>query len=189
MVQKLNLWVQVWYLCLAITLSVANAKTRVVDKRALLALRDLINNDQDLLAHWVATSDPCSDSWSGVSCNCSDLRAPLSAAACYTATAGRNDTVTQLDFGGFSSQMTGMLAPELGDLTYLQSLRLDGQSFQVNLLTTSAAPVHNVACIEYYANVWPCTGASYKPCRPYSLHILTASCLHAQLFTADTLLV
>ena len=150
MVEKLNLWVQVWYLCLAITLSVANAKTRLVDKRALLALRDLINNDQDLLAHWVATSDPCSDSWSGVSCNCSDLRAPLSAAACYTATAGRNDTVTQLDFGGFSSQMTGMLAPELGDLTYLQSLRLDGQSFQVRpqlhlyttLLALSTMPMY-----------------------------------------------
>ena len=146
MVQKLNLWVQVLYLCLAITLSVTNAKTRLVDKRALLALRDVISSDQGLLTSWVATSDPCSDSWSGVSCNCSDLQAPLSPAACNTATAGRNDTVTRLDFGAFSSQMTGELAPELGDLTYLQSLRLDRQAFQVDLLS---ARVHNLVCICY----------------------------------------
>lgn len=144
MVQKLKLWLQV--LCLATTLSVTAAKTRSVDKRALLALRDLISSNQDLLASWVATSDPCSDSWSGVSCTCSDLQAPLSAAACDAATAARNDTVIQLDFGAYSGQMTGVLAPELGNLTYVQSLQLGGQTFQVKL-----------ACSCYYANVQLCT--------------------------------
>lgn len=139
MVQKLNLWVQLLYLCLATKLSVATTHTRFADKRALLAFKHLISSDQDQLANWVATSDPCSDSWSGVTCNCSDLQAPLSAAACDTATAGQNGTVTQLEFGAFSRQMTGVLAPALGDLTYLQSLRLDGHAFQVSLLPTSAA--------------------------------------------------
>ncbi|KAL3147560.1 hypothetical protein ABBQ38_014613 [Trebouxia sp. C0009 RCD-2024] len=132
MVQKLSIWVQVLYLCLAATLSVATAKTRSEDKRALLALKDLISSDEDQLASWVATSDPCSDSWSGISCNCSDLQAPLSALACNTATAGANGTVISLDFGAFSSKMTGLLAPELGNLTYLQSLRLDGHHFQAD---------------------------------------------------------
>lgn len=141
MVQKLNIWVQLLYLCLATKLSVATTQTRSADKRALLAFKDLISSNQDQLANWVATSDPCSDSWSGVFCNCSDLQAPLSAAACNTATAGRYGTVTQLEFGAFSRQMTGVLAPELGNLTYLQSLRLDGQAFWVNLLPTSAARV------------------------------------------------
>lgn len=140
MVQKLSIWVQVLYLCLAATLSVATAKTRSEDKRALLALKDLISSDEDQLASWVATSDPCSDSWSGISCNCSDLQAPLSALACNTATAGANGTVISLDFGAFSSKMTGLLAPELGNLTYLQSLRLDGHHFQVNCPAASAAP-------------------------------------------------
>ena len=131
MVQKPTVWVQLLHLCLTTLLSVATAKTRAVDKCALLALRGLVSSDQDLLANWVATSDPCSDSWSGVSCNCSNLQAPLSSAACVTATAGRIGTVTQLDFSDFSSRTIGKLAPELGNLTYLQSLRLDGQDFQV----------------------------------------------------------
>ena len=154
MVQKLNLWVQVVYLCLATTLPIATSITRLEDKRALLALKDLISSDQDLLANWAATTDPCTDSWSGISCNCSDLQAPLSAAACDTYTAGRSGAVTQLDLGVFSSQMTGVLAPELGDLTYLQSLRLDGQAFRVDLL--SATRVHSLASC-YYG--WQCTAA------------------------------
>ena len=131
MVQKLSIWVQVLYLCLATTLSVALAKTSSVDKHALLALKDLISSDEDQLANWVTTSDPCSDSWLGVSCNCSDLQAPLSAVACNTATAGAHGTVILLDFGAFHSKVTGVIAPELRNLTYLQSLRLDGHHFQV----------------------------------------------------------
>ena len=185
MVQKLKLWLQVLYLCLATTLSVTTAKTRSVDKCALLALRNLISSDQDLLANWVATSDPCSDSWSGVSCTCSDLQAPLSAAACSAATAGRNDTVKQLDFGAFSRQMTGVLAPELGNLTYLQSLQLGGQTFQVKL-----------ACNCCYVNVRLCLDEACMHLISLKtillctvLHMPTESSLHTQLLTANTLLV
>ena len=155
MVQKLNLWVKVLYLCLATTLPIATAITRLEDKRALLAFKDLISSNQGLLASWAATTDPCTNSWSGVSCHCSDLQPPLSAAACDTATAGRNDAVTQLDLVAFSSLMAGELVPELGDLTYLQSLRLDGQAFQVNVL--SATRVHVLASLCYYG--WQCTAA------------------------------
>lgn len=174
MVHKPSTWVQVLYLCLAIIVSVTAAKTRSVDKRALLAFKDLISSDQHLLANWDRTSDPCGNSWSGISCNCSDLPAPLSAVACDKATAGADATVILLNLGAVGSNMKGTLAPELGNLTYLQSLQLDGQAIQVNCPAASAAHKH-VLNIRL-ADVQPCIMAlnvSYQ--MPCLLHLLSCS--------------
>lgn len=192
MVQKLSIWVQVVYLCLAATLSVATAKTRLEDKRALLALKDLISSNKDQLANWVATSDPCSDSWSGISCTCSDLQAPLSALACYKATAGANGTVILLDFGAFSSKMTGLLAPEFGNLTYLQSLRLDGHHFQVTLPSSFSCShrhllVSSLQCSAVSVTLDVCVSPDIPYLMPYLLQTLTMSGLHSRLFTVTKL--
>ena len=135
MVQRLQVWVQVLCIYVAYTVYVVTAQSRSEDKSALLAFKHLISSNSDLLSTWARPADPCSDSWLGVSCNCSDLQPPLSASACASATSGSNDSVVLLDLGSssiaFGRQLTGMLAPELGNIAYLQSLRLDGQDLQV----------------------------------------------------------
>lgn len=150
MVQRLQFWVQVLYIYAAYTVSIVTALTRSEDKTALLAFKHLVSSDQGLLSTWATTADPCSGSWLGVSCNCSDLQPPLSASTCVSATAGSNDSVVLLDLGlnstALGGQMTGMLAPELGNIAFLQSLQLDGHNLQVKLVMPSyLAYMH--ACI------------------------------------------
>ena len=135
MVQRLKAWVQVFCFCIISTVPLVTGKTRSADKAALLAFKESSSRNRDLLPDWTSVSDPCSDSWSGISCKCSDLQLPLSAAACTEATAGSSSSVILLELGADSAvsqgQFEGVLAPLLGNITYLQSLRLDGQGFEV----------------------------------------------------------
>ena len=135
MVQRSNLLLQLLYICTASTLSTVISKTSTADKVALLAFKALISSDQGLLASWTSNSDPCTRPWLGVSCNCSDLQPPLSAACATAGTADPSHSVISLDLSIHSISrgriMIGALAPELGSLVWLHSLRLDGHDLQV----------------------------------------------------------
>lgn len=159
MVQRSPAWVQIFCLCITTTALAVTAQASSADKEALLAFKDLVSN-QELLLSWTASSDPCSDSWLGVSCNCSSLLPPLSAAACVSATANREDAVVLLNLRSnstaFGEQIIGRLAPELGNIPYLQSLRLDGHKLQVRLTMHCEA-----ALSQSHSHAGSCTACNH----------------------------
>ena len=135
MVQRSKLWGQA-FLCALLSACAFTSQAIAEDKAALLAFKAAISSDQGLLASWTNTTDPCSDAWLGVSCDCSDLEPSLSAAACAAATKSPGQqAVVLLDLGNQSAAqgkfMTGSLTPQLGDLAQLQQLRLDSHKLEV----------------------------------------------------------
>jgi len=89
-----------------------------------------------LLSSWTNSSDPCSSAWLGIFCSCTALNQFTTLADCTTGqTPNSEHAVIALDLGDQSiskgMQVTGRLAPDLGNLTQLQYLRLDGHRLQV----------------------------------------------------------
>ena len=147
MVLRSQLWIPLVYSCVLSTVLAVPTKSSSADKAALLAFKAVISSDQGLLASWTSSSNPCDHTWLGVSCNCSDIKPPLSVADCAAVQkANPEDVVVSLDLGNpdekvsVDRQLTGFLAPELGNLAFLQSLRLDGHNLQVG-----SAPILYIA--------------------------------------------
>ncbi len=170
MVQRLQLWVQLLCICILSSLTSVSSAAISADKAALLAFKALVSSDQGILSSWNSTSDPCSDAWLGVSCICTNLKPPISAAECVTAQqASAEDSVIALDFGAESIaaglRMTGLVAPELGSLTQLQNLRLDGHSLQVQLL---AFITFHLSVTQHHAHQTLLQALLPAACNPYA---------------------
>lgn len=144
MVHSLQLWAQVLCVCALSHIFPISSTANSADKAALLAFKALVSSDQGLLSSWTNSSDPCSSAWLGIFCNCTDLDHVATPADCVTGqTPNSEHAVIALDLGDQSiskgMQMTGRLAPDLGNLTQLQYLRLDGHRLQVQLHCTHSA--------------------------------------------------
>ena len=136
MVHSLQLWAQVLCMCALSHISPISTATNSADKAALLAFKALVSSDQGLLSSWTNSSDPCSSAWLGIFCSCTALNQFTTLADCTTGqTPNSEHAVIALDLGDQSiskgMQVTGRLAPDLGNLTQLQHLRLDGHRLQV----------------------------------------------------------
>ena len=136
MVHSLQLWAQVLCVCALSHISPISSITTSADKAALLAFKALVSSDQGLLSSWTNSSDPCSSAWLGIFCNCTALDQVTVPADCVDGQIPNSEhAVIALDLGDQSIskgiQMTGSLAPDLGNLTQLQYLRLDGHRLKV----------------------------------------------------------
>ncbi|DBA77690.1 TPA: hypothetical protein ACH3X2_008392 [Trebouxia sp. C0005] len=135
MVHSLQLWAQVLCVCALSHIPPISSTTNSADKAALLAFKALVSSDQGLLSSWTNSSDPCSSAWLGIFCNCTALDQVTTLADCVSGqTPNSEHAVIALDLGNQSIskglQMTGRLVPDLGKLTQLQYLRLDGHRLQ-----------------------------------------------------------
>jgi Leucine-rich repeat (LRR) protein len=108
-------------------------------KDALLALAAGFTNGDTVLADWDSSTDPCTDTWTGITCDGSDVTEISLAAASISGTisplfAGCPTTLaatlTFLNF--FGNSLTGSIPTEIGSLSSLTEL-----SFSANSLTGS----------------------------------------------------
>lgn len=91
---------------------------------------------QGLLDSWSEDKDPCTDAWTFVSCNCSDIANPaLPSTECAelegNLTARRVLSLSIPAYLPRGRRISGILSPGLAGLTALRRLQIVGQNFQV----------------------------------------------------------
>jgi hypothetical protein len=116
------------------------AVTQASDKAALLDFKSIVDVEGGILYSWTESTDPCDDSWLGVSCTCFPLFPELAQGNATTTTAPNlsctpltpgifnESRVLQLNLGdvrimGYNA-LLGNLPPSLGNLTALRVLNL-----------------------------------------------------------------
>ena len=101
------------------------AQTLEADVTALANIFDGISNsDKTVIQTWAdPTTDPCTDGWPGVICNCSQLPATWVPACASTMEPSGRSRVVGLDLGATvtasEEPLMGTISPDIGDLDKL----------------------------------------------------------------------